>query len=47
MLIELVDQQAQQIRQYSQQVSQQTDLLVKLARRLAAIEGTADESTAD
>ena len=47
MLIELVDQQAQQIRQYSEQVSQQTALLVKLARRLTAIEEIVDESTFD
>ena len=40
MLIQIVDQQAQQIRQYTEQISQQTDLLAKLARRFARIEQT-------
>ena len=44
MLIEIVDQQAQQIRQYTEQISQQADLLVKLARRFAGIEEGIDDN---
>jgi hypothetical protein len=46
MLMEIVDQQAQQIRQYTEQISQQADLLAKLARRVAGIdEQKSDENT--
>lgn len=45
MLIDIVDQQAQLIRQYTEQISQQADLLAKLARRFAGIEeGINDQS---
>lgn len=47
MLIEIVDQQAQQIRQYTEQISQQADLLAKLARRLAGIEESIDDQNSD
>jgi len=47
MLIEIVDQQAQQIRQYTEQISQQADLLAKFARRLAGIEEGIDEQKSD
>lgn len=44
MLIDIVDQQAQQIRQYTEQISQQADLLAKLARRFAGFEENIDET---
>ncbi|CAF1179127.1 unnamed protein product [Adineta steineri] len=47
MLIEIVDQQAQQIRQHTEQISQQTDLLAKLARRFAEFEESIDEQKSD
>ncbi len=47
MLIEIVDQQAQQIRQYTEQISQQADLLAKLARRFAGIEEEVDDQKSD
>jgi len=47
MLIEIVDQQAQQIRQYTEQISQQSDLLAKLARRIAGIEEGIDDQKSD
>ncbi|CAF1967708.1 unnamed protein product [Rotaria magnacalcarata] len=47
MLIEIVDQQAQQIRQYTEQISQQSDLLAKLARRFAGIEEEIDDQSSD
>ncbi|CAF1007206.1 unnamed protein product [Rotaria sordida] len=47
MLIEIVDQQAQQIRQYTEQISQQADLLAKLARRFAGIEEGIDDQNSD
>jgi hypothetical protein len=46
MLMEIVDQQAQQIRQYTEQISQQADLLAKLARRVSGIdEQKSDDNT--
>jgi prefoldin subunit 5 len=47
MLIEIVDQQAQQIRQYTEQISQQADLLAKLARRFTGIEEGIDDQKSD
>ncbi|CAF1314083.1 unnamed protein product [Rotaria sp. Silwood1] len=47
MLIEIVDQQTQQIRQYTEQISQQADLLAKLARRFAGIEEGIDDQNSD
>jgi hypothetical protein len=47
MLIDIVDQQAQQIRQYTEQISQQADLLAKLARSFAGIEEEVDDQKSD
>ena len=47
MLIDIVDQQTRQIRQYTEQISQQTDLLARLARRFAGIEEGIDEQNSD
>jgi hypothetical protein len=47
MLIEIVDQQTQQIRQYTEQIAEQADLLAKLARRLAGIEEGIDDQKSD
>ena len=38
MLMDIVDQQTQQIRQCTEQISQQADLMAKLARRIADFE---------
>ena len=38
MLVDIIDQQTHQIQQYNQQISDQADLLAKLARQYADLE---------
>ncbi|UJR24593.1 hypothetical protein I4U23_005968 [Adineta vaga] len=47
MLMEIIEHQSQQIRQCTEQISQQADLLAKLSRRLAGIEEGTDELKSD
>ncbi|CAF1340293.1 unnamed protein product [Adineta ricciae] len=47
MLMEIIDHQTQQIRQCTEQISQQADLLAKLGRRLAGIEEGIDDQKAE
>jgi hypothetical protein len=47
MIIEIVDQQAQQIRQYAEQATQQADLIAKFTRRFAGIEEGIDDQKSE